>query len=122
MLRRLLAKFRKPAQPEPMDIKPPDFVQVREGMPAGVKIALGSGSVAALVAGFAAYKPPPRQPIPAPPTATVLPASPTPLAIAVPIARPEKRREPVEYHRGPRGGCYVISKNGNKRYVPRSKC
>jgi hypothetical protein len=26
------------------------------------------------------------------------------------------------YTRGPRGGCYTISKSGNKRYVDRSLC
>lgn len=26
------------------------------------------------------------------------------------------------YHVGPRGGCYTISANGNKRYVDRSLC
>lgn len=28
----------------------------------------------------------------------------------------------AQYIRGPRGGCYIITRSGNKRYVDRSLC
>src|SRR5215813_12680520 len=28
----------------------------------------------------------------------------------------------AQYHQGPRGGCYTITKSGGKRYVDRSMC
>lgn len=149
-IRRFLAKFRRAAPPpEPINIKPPDFVQI-DGRGGGVSNAVVAIAVtitlifAVLIfadptaAPPAPVKSPPitpvetpvqHPPVQLPPSRVpdIAPAAPesdrrVPMNYTAPPTRSEPRARETRYHTGKRGGCYAITSGGKKRYVDRSNC